>query len=104
MKRWLARAVAAAALIAATVVIGGAMTARQRLPPLESWHRHAPADATASALEHSTFADYLKREDAVFRDVHDRIEQTTAGSATPPANRYDTRSRSYPLRIGSDWN
>ena len=80
------------------------MDARRRLPDLEPWHRYAPADATASDLETATLADYLRREDAVFRDVHDRIERTSAGSALPPANRYDRRSRSHPSRIGSDGN
>ena len=104
MKRWLVRAVWAAVLIFATVVIGGAVDARRRLPDLESWHRYVPADATASDLETATLADYLQREDTVFRDVRDRIERTSAGSAAPPANRYDSRSRSHPSRIGSDGN
>ena len=50
MKRWLGRAVSAAVLIFVTVVIGGAMDARRRLPDLEAWHRHAPPDVTASEL------------------------------------------------------
>ena len=100
MKRWLVRAFWAAVLIFATVVIGGAVDARRRLPDLESWHRYVPADATASDLETATLADYLRREDTVFRDVRDRIERTSAGSASPPANRYDSRSRSYPSRAG----
>ena len=62
------------------------------------------ADATASILETATFADYMRREDAVFREVRDRIERTSAGSAAPTANRYDRRSRSHPSRIGWDGN
>ncbi len=104
MKRWLVRTIWAALLIFATVVIGGAVDARRRLPDLESWHRYVPADATASDLETATLAEYLRREDTVFRDVRDRIERTSAGSALPPANRYDSRSRSHPSRIGSDGN
>jgi alpha-beta hydrolase superfamily lysophospholipase len=52
----------------------------------------------------ATFADYMQREDRVFREVRDRIERTSAGSAAPPANRYDSRSRSSPSRIGSNGN
>ena len=63
----------AAALIFGTLVIGGAVDARRRLPDLESWHRYVPADATASNLETAGLADYLRREDALFRDVGDRI-------------------------------
>ena len=104
MKRWLVRAFWAAVLIFATVVVGGAVDARRRLPDLEPWHRYVPADATASDLESATLADYLRREETVFRDVRDRIERTSAGSASPPASRYDTRSRSHPSRMGSDRN
>ena len=104
LKRWLVRALWAAVLIFATVVIGGAVDARRRLPDLESWHRYVPADATASNLERATLADYLRREDTVFRDVRDRVERTSAGSAAPPANRYDSRSRSHPSRLGWDGN
>ena len=101
---WLIRVAWAAALIVGTIVIGGAVSARQRLADLEAWHRYAPADATASDLDTATLADYLEREEAVFRDVRDRIEQTSVGSAAPPANRYDRRSRSSPSRLESDWN
>ena len=100
MKRWLVRAVWAAVLIFLTLVIGGAVDARRRLPDLEAWHRYVPPDATASTLERATLADYLRREDTVFRDVRDRIERTSPGSAVPPANRYDRRSRSHPTRLG----
>ena len=104
MKRWLVRTIWAALLIFVTVVVGGAVDARRRLPDLESWHRYVPADATASDLQTATLAEYLRREDTVFRDVRDRVERTSAGSALPPANRYDSRSRSHPSRIGADGN
>jgi alpha-beta hydrolase superfamily lysophospholipase len=104
LKRWLVRTLWAALLIVATMVIGGAVDARRRLPDLESWHRYVPADATAADLEKATLAEYLRREDTVFRDVRDRIERTSAGSPLPSANRYDRGSRSHPSRIGSDGN
>ena len=104
MKRWLVRILWAAALIVATVIVGAAVDARRRLPDLQPWHRYVPADATASSLEKATFADYLRREDILFRDVHDRIERTSAGPAAAAANRYDGRSRSHPSRLGTDWN
>lgn len=91
-------------LIAGTVVVGGAVDARRRLPDLESWHRGVPAEATASDLEAATFADYQAREDAVFREVRERIERSSPESAPPPASRYDRRSRSHPSRLGSDFN
>jgi alpha-beta hydrolase superfamily lysophospholipase len=104
LKRWIVRAIWAAGLIVGTLVIGGAVDARRRLPDLEPWHRYVPADATASDLETATLADYQRREDTVFREVRDRIERTSAGSAPPQANRYDRRSRSHPSRISPDGN
>ena len=104
MKRWLLRAVWTALLIVATVVIGGAVSARRRLPDLQSWHRYVPSDATAANLENASFADYLRREEAVFAAVRAHVEYTSAGSAPAQANRYDTRSRSHPSRLGWDGN
>ena len=104
VKRWLVRILWSAALIFATVVVGGAVDARRRLPDLEAWHRYVPADATAAELATATFADYTRREEILFRDVRDRIERTSAGPAAASANRYDGRSRSHASRIGTDWN
>src|SRR5262245_9440707 len=104
MKRWLVRIVWAAVLIFATVVIGGAVDARRRLPDLQPWHRFAPVDATAAELDTATFADYLRLEERVFGEVRDRFERASTGSTLPPANRYDSRSRSYPSRIGTNFN
>ena len=104
VKRWLVRILWVAALIVATVIVGAAVDARRRLPDLQAWHRYVPADATASDLEAATFADYVRREEILFRDVRDRIERTSAGPAPAPANRYDARSRSHPSRLGTDWN
>ena len=103
-RRWLFRAAAAAALIAATVVIGGGVSARRRLPDLAVWHRHVPADATAADLETETLPGYLRREERIFRDLREHVEQVSAGSGPAQANRYDTRSRSHPLRLGWDAN
>jgi alpha-beta hydrolase superfamily lysophospholipase len=104
VRRWLLRLVSAAALVVATIVIGGAVSARQRLPDLAAWHRYVPADATASTLESATLADYLRQEEAVFREVRERIEFTSTGPAAPAANRYDRRSRSSPTRFETDGN
>ncbi len=89
-------------LIVATVIVGGAVSARQRLPELEPWHRYVPADVTAAGLASATFADYLRREDDVFRAVRDRIETRPTTSTTLAFNRYDPQSRSSPSRLGSD--
>ena len=78
VRRWTARLAWSAVLMFATIVIGGALDARRRIPDLEPWHRIVPRDFRAADLTlQSTLADYLAREDAAFRVVHDQIEQTT---------------------------
>jgi alpha-beta hydrolase superfamily lysophospholipase len=94
-----------AVLIFATIVIGGALDARRRLPDLEPWHRIVPPDFRAAYLTpQSTLADYLAREDAAFRVVHDQIEQRLDPAWRVPANRYNADGISHPGRLGTDWN
>jgi alpha-beta hydrolase superfamily lysophospholipase len=102
LKRWSIRILSAAVLVAATVIVGGAVSARGRLPDLEPWHRYVPQDVIAADLGSATFADYLRREDDVFRAVRDRIESAPTTSTTPAFNRYDPQSRSSPSRLGSN--
>ena len=86
-------------------MIGGALDARRRLPDLEPWHRIVPPDFRAGDLTpQSTLADYLAREDAAFRVVHDQIEQRLDPAWRVPANRYNPDGVSHPGRLGTDWN
>ena len=103
--RWGLRLIWSVALVFATLVIGGALDARRRLPDLQPWHTIVPRDATAAALTpQATLADYLAIEDAAFRTVHERIEQTLDPAWRLPANRYNPAGHSYPGRLGTDWN
>jgi alpha-beta hydrolase superfamily lysophospholipase len=105
VRRWTVRLVWAAILVFATIVVGGGLDARRRLPDLEPWHRIVPRDVRASDLTpRSTLADYLAIEDAAFRIVHDRIELKLDAAAKVPANRYNPDGRAYPGRFGTDWN
>ncbi|HET7218766.1 MAG TPA: alpha/beta hydrolase [Vicinamibacterales bacterium] len=105
LRRWTVRAVWTAAIVFATIVVGGALDARRRLPDLEPWHRLVPRDARASDLTpQSTLADYLAIEDAAFRAVHDDIEQRLDPAWRVPANRYNPDGPSHPQRLGTDWN
>jgi alpha-beta hydrolase superfamily lysophospholipase len=99
------RLVWAAVLVFATLVAGGALDARRRLPDLQPWHRLVPRDFRASDLTpQSTLADYLRIEDAVFRVVHDQIEEPLEAAWRIPANRYNREGHSHPTRLGMDWN
>jgi alpha-beta hydrolase superfamily lysophospholipase len=93
------------ALVFATIVIGGALDARRRLPDLQPWHRIVPPDAGARTLTtSSTLADYLAIEERAFRTVRERIEDPLDPAWKLPANRYNREGRSHPLRFGTDWN
>ena len=105
IRRWIVRLAIGAALIFVTIVIGGALDARRRLPDLEPWHRFAPRDARAGDFTpQSTLADYLAIEGRVFKAVHDEIELKLDPAARVPANRYNPDGIAYPGRLGIDWN
>jgi len=105
IRRWVARIAWAAAIVFLTIVIGGALDARRRLPDLEPWHRIVPRDARVADLTpQSTLADYLAIEDRAFRQVRDEIEQRLDPAWRIPANRYNPDGLSYPGRFGTDWN
>jgi alpha-beta hydrolase superfamily lysophospholipase len=86
-------------------VIGGALDARRRLPDLQPWHRLVPPEVSARTLTRSsTLADLLAIEEAAFRSVRERIEDTLDPAWKIPANRYNREGRSHPSRFGTDWN
>ena len=91
-------------LVFATIVIGGALDARRRLPDLEPWHPLVPRDFRAADLTpQSTLADYLASEDAAFRVVHDQIEQRldpawrVAGEPLQPGRHFASRTTRHRL-------
>ena len=103
--RWLRRAVYAVA-IALVTVVGVRVFQATRPPYLKPWHRFAPpsefraADETASA----TLEDYLKREEQVFREVREQVEDRLAPEEQTPTNRYFSQSLASPKRFPRDWN
>jgi alpha-beta hydrolase superfamily lysophospholipase len=105
VRRWSGRIVWSALLVFATIVIGGALDARRRLPPLEKWHTLVPRDFRAGDLTaQSSLADYLAIEDTAFLTVHEQIEQRLDPVWRVPANRYNPDGISHPGRLGTDWN
>ncbi len=105
VRRWTLWLLWSAALVFATIVIGGALDARRRIADLEPWHRIVPRDVRAADLTpRSTLAEYLAIEDAAFRIVHDQIEQKLDDASRVPANRYNPDGFSHPGRLGTDWN
>jgi alpha-beta hydrolase superfamily lysophospholipase len=105
IRRWIVRLAWSILLIFGTIVIGGALDARRRLPDLKPWHRLVPRDFRASDLTpQSTLADYLAIEESAFRVVHDQIEGRLDAAERVPANRYNPDGISSPARLGTNWN
>jgi alpha-beta hydrolase superfamily lysophospholipase len=105
VRRWIGWIAWSALLVFATIVIGGGVSARRRLPDLEPWHRLALRDFQASDLTpQATLKDYLAIEETAFRRVKNEIEQRLEPRWRVPANRYNPDGHSYPGRLGTDWN
>src|SRR4029078_5716351 len=69
--RWLFRLAVLVAIVAATIVVGAAVSARSRIPDLKPWHRLVPSAEVHASDVRATFtlADYLAREQKVFDEV-----------------------------------
>ena len=104
--RWTVWMVLALALIVATIIIGGAVDARYRLPDLQPWHRYAPTSEVRAADidDRFTMADYFKREDRIFDEVRTHVEDVLPTAAAYTANRYIRASQSSPSRLDRNYN
>ena len=105
--RWLLRGVLTLAAAAALLVIGGAANAVANLPDLQPWHRLVSnlEPRAAEITPAFTLETYLEREDAVFAEARNRVDDIVGASADPLVpNRYVAASRSHPDRLPSPWN
>lgn len=103
--KWLLRAVLAAVLILGTIVLLRAFDARS-LPDLRAWHRvslRSEAHAREMAPDF-TLADYLRREDATFREARREVESRLGPQDRTRANRYFEGSPLHPSHFAKDWN
>lgn len=103
--RWLLRALCVLALIVVTIT-GVRIHEAGKLPDLQPWHRIVPsAEVSAQDLgEGFTLAEYLRREDALFREVRETIETPGPPKASERWSRYIRGSYSNPGRFPRDWN
>jgi alpha-beta hydrolase superfamily lysophospholipase len=104
IKIWLVRLAGAALLVAATLIIGGAVDARRRHPALKPWHQLIPSDLAAAQMSDAfTFEQWVTREAEVFAEV-EALEGRLPKEEHTPVNRYAPGSRTHPSRLGRDWN
>jgi alpha-beta hydrolase superfamily lysophospholipase len=105
LPRWLRRAAILVAVILLTIV-GLRLWESSRPPYLKPWHRFVPPSElhAAEMRESFTLEDYLHREDQVFREVHEQVEERLAPEDRTLSNRYFAGSLSSPSRFPRDWN
>lgn len=103
--KWLLRAVVAAALVLGTIVLLRAFDAR-KLPDLRAWHRvSSRSEARAREMTPDfTLADYLRREDATFREARREVESRLGPRDKTRANRYFAGSPLHSSHFAQDWN
>ena len=79
-------------------------TACRTSSPGTCWCRvSSPAPPRSPAT--FTLEDYLRREDAVFREARERVDAVVSPAANAAVpNRYVTGSRSHPEKLGVNWN
>src|SRR4051794_12586836 len=83
---WLAYLAAGAAGVLATIVLVFAVQARLRLPDLRAWHQVTLEQEyrVGGAQAPASFAEYLAREEQLFRELHRRVLDDAAPAATGP--------------------
>ncbi len=101
--RFLKRGAAIAGVVLLTVLAVRAWD-KQRGPPLQPWHTHAPSELAGSRLRDADWAAWIAAEDAAFADVRANVTATLGETERNPANRYYEGSPLYPGRFARDWN
>ncbi len=76
----------------------------QRGRPLAPWHTYVPDELSINELDQADWADFLKAEDAIFKNVRAEVTQKLAPEDRVPANRYFDGSPVYPGHFSQDWN
>src|SRR5687768_10723471 len=104
MMRWALRLLLAVLLAAVLLVGGGAFSAVRRQPERQPRHQlQTTLEPTAAEITGTfTLDQYVRREDAVFREVREGIEApASTGADSSMLNRYVVASRSHPMRLGT---
>jgi hypothetical protein len=104
MLTWLLIAAGTVVVVFLTLLFARAFAAR-RLPPLKPWHHALSAEITAKEITDSwTLADYLRREDEVFRQMNETVLPAVAPEDRNASNRYWPDSPINPEKFPKNWN
>lgn len=99
LARWFA--VVVACVVAAIVVVRAIQALRD--PDLAPWHRLAPEEASAEAIDAMDWAGWLAAEDAAFAEVR-AMSEALPDLYRTAENRYNPASPLYPPGFAVDWN
>ncbi len=72
--------------------------------PLHRWHTWTADEMSPDEIDHASFADYLSREEAIFRDMKANLNGTLRADEKTAMNRYSAQSQVYPACFKPDWN
>ncbi len=102
--KWVVGLALAAVLLGIGLVLARAFSARSG-PPLKPWHEALAGEFRARDLtDATTLADYLVFEDAVFREMNEKVLPAAAPIDRTPVNRYWPESPINPERYAKNWN
>ena len=103
--RWLRRLAVLVAIVLATLVIGRAVQSRS-MPDLRLWHTVIlQSEVQARDLgPQTTLAEYLQREDAVFRELRQRVFDVVPAEERVTTSRYTKGGPLDPATFKHDWN
>ncbi len=102
--KWTLGAATAVVIVFLTLFFARAFAAR-RFPPLKPWHHSLSAEIRASEITETwTLADYLRREDEVFRQMNETVLPKAAPEDRNVSNRYWPDSPINPERFPKNWN
>jgi alpha-beta hydrolase superfamily lysophospholipase len=89
-------------LLAAVFLVRGWQAMRG--PPLQPWHLFVPDEPTAGQIDNMDWAQWLRREDAIFAAVQANVTAKLPKSAQVPQNRYFAGAPMHPAKLRQDWN
>ena len=76
----------------------------ERQPDLAPWHTWAPRELAPGDLDKSDWQAWLAAEDALFREVEERMNEKLETSERIPSNRYFNGSPVHPASFARNWN
>lgn len=91
-------------LVFLVTVIGLRLYDIQQSPPLAVWHTYIPEELDRETLAHSSWQDYLAREQKIFEQVREHVTEHLEPQDRVESNRYFSGATVYPEHFAHDWN